>query len=120
MTDERYFGGAAGGGMGAQPRSETDAQELVRIREMVAELMIAKGFATGHGDTIRDLLAEFAWQLTEARYVNNEMRARLRELLEALDSGNLQMNSPDIDADPPERPHPWHEEWLHHARKAVA
>ena len=34
-------------------------------REKVAAWMIAKGYATGHGDTTEDLLKELAWQIDE-------------------------------------------------------
>ena len=34
-------------------------------REKVAAWMMAKGYATGHGDTIEDLLQELAWQIDE-------------------------------------------------------
>jgi hypothetical protein len=33
--------------------------------ELVASFMTRNGFATGHGDTIEDLLTEFQWQLNE-------------------------------------------------------
>jgi len=32
-------------------------------REKVAKWMIAKGYATGHGETIEDLLKELEWQI---------------------------------------------------------
>jgi hypothetical protein len=32
-------------------------------REIVAQWMMANGFATGHGETIQDLLAELKWQV---------------------------------------------------------
>lgn len=50
----------------------------------------------------------------------------LAEIVRAFDTGNLQMNSPEIqagtldengDAHPP---HPWHEEWLASARALIA
>ena len=34
-------------------------------REKVAAWMIEKGYATGHGDTIEDLLQELEWQIAE-------------------------------------------------------
>ena len=34
-------------------------------RESVAAWMIRQGFATGHGDTLADLLSELAWQIDE-------------------------------------------------------
>jgi hypothetical protein len=34
-------------------------------REKVAAWMMARGYATGHGDTIEDLLVELEWQIRE-------------------------------------------------------
>ena len=34
-------------------------------REKVAAWMIARGYTTGHGDTIEDLLQELDWQIRE-------------------------------------------------------
>ena len=34
-------------------------------REKVAQWMIERGFATGHGDSIEDLLKELEWQVKE-------------------------------------------------------
>jgi hypothetical protein len=34
-------------------------------REKVAAWMMARGYATGHGDTTEDLLKELAWQIDE-------------------------------------------------------
>ena len=34
-------------------------------REKVAAWMMAQGYATGHGDTIEDLLQELEWQVAE-------------------------------------------------------
>jgi len=34
-------------------------------REKVAQWMMQRGYATGHGDTIEDLLAELDWQIAD-------------------------------------------------------
>ncbi len=34
-------------------------------REKLAQWMISKGYSTGHGDTIEDLLKELEWQIAE-------------------------------------------------------
>lgn len=34
-------------------------------RQKVAQWMISRGYATGHGDTIEDLLRELDWQIEE-------------------------------------------------------
>jgi len=41
--------------------------ELIRQeeREKVARWMMERGYATGHGDTIEDLLNELDWQIAE-------------------------------------------------------
>jgi len=41
--------------------------ELVRAdeREKVAQWMMDKGYATGHGDSIEDLVTEIEWQVAE-------------------------------------------------------
>jgi len=38
---------------------------LTAEREKVAQWMMQRGYATGHGDTIEDLLAELDWQIAE-------------------------------------------------------
>lgn len=48
------------------------------------------------------------------------LRSIVRQAIEAHDSGNLQLSSPEIgDPDNDIPMHPWHEEWLHHARAAL-
>ena len=42
-------------------------------KEKLAQWMMAKGYATGHGDTIEDLLQELDWQIEES--VRNEREA---------------------------------------------
>ena len=34
-------------------------------RNQIAEWMMAKGYATGHGDSVEDLLTELEWQIRE-------------------------------------------------------
>ena len=49
----------------------TDAFERFAVlvaaaeREKVAAWMMSQGYATGHGDTIKDLLKELEWQIAE-------------------------------------------------------
>jgi len=38
---------------------------LTAEREKVAQWMMQRGYATGHGDTIEDLLAELDWQIAD-------------------------------------------------------
>ena len=46
-------------------------------KEKVAQWMIQKGYATGHGDTVEDLLKELEWQILENwhRAMVNSMKA---------------------------------------------
>ena len=44
----------------------------------------------------------------------------LAKAVEAIDSGNLQMDSAEIDDSFEYPPHPWHEEWLHYVRAFLA
>lgn len=39
-------------------------------RDKLAAWMIENGFATGHGDTMADLLGELSWQIKELREKN--------------------------------------------------
>ena len=41
------------------------ARVAAQEREKVAAWMMGRGYATGHGDTIEDLLKELAWQIDE-------------------------------------------------------
>ncbi len=43
-------------------------------KETVANWMMANGFATGHGDSVADMLNELAWQIDErvARAIDRE------------------------------------------------
>ncbi len=55
-------------------------------REKVAQWMIQRSYATGHGDTTEDLLAELEWQVREAE--RNGMVATASELGWALYGGD--------------------------------
>lgn len=49
-----------------------------------------------------------------------EVEQRLREFIDAFDSAAVELNSQEIDGRLPDTlPHPWHEEWLYHARAAL-
>jgi hypothetical protein len=48
-------------------------------RERIAQWMIANSLATGHGDTIEDLLGEAAGQIKELHKKNAELVAALKE-----------------------------------------
>lgn len=57
------------------------AQEEARSREALAKWMMQNSFATGHGDTIEDLIGELDWQLKRERATAQEENARMREAL---------------------------------------
>lgn len=48
-------------------------------REIVAQWMIDNSFATGHGDTLADLLMELQWQITELRDKNRGLEELLQK-----------------------------------------
>jgi hypothetical protein len=52
---------------------------VVAMRESVAASMIRHSFATGHGDTLGDLLGELDWQLEEVRAREAKAREEERE-----------------------------------------
>lgn len=63
---------------------------LKEIRERIAALMIAHGFATGHGDKSEDLLKKLDGQLTERRAQVKALeadRARLRKAISSVLGG---------------------------------
>lgn len=47
--------------------SDKRLAETMNDLELLAEIMLENGLATGHGDTLNDLLCELRWQLTEYR-----------------------------------------------------
>jgi chemotaxis response regulator CheB len=48
-----------------EPKVEPEQSTTVAEREKVAKWMVKHGYATGHGDTIEDLLAQLDWQIKE-------------------------------------------------------
>ena len=66
---------------GANPSSNPEEWDILKIRdtdlerfaalvaaherEKVAKWMVERGYATGHGDTVEDLLTEIDWQAAE-------------------------------------------------------
>lgn len=53
---------------GATPSHQgAESQHDTEDREKLAKWMIENSFATGHGDTIDDLLSELTWQVSELR-----------------------------------------------------
>ena len=58
-------------------------------REKVAKWMMSQGYATGHGDTIEDLLKELEWQVAERE---REACAKLCEELGMATNGVYERN----------------------------
>jgi len=56
-------------------------------REKVAAWMMAKGYATGHGDSTEDLLTELDWQIAEnwTRGMVNGVHAEREVIAQSLD-----------------------------------
>jgi hypothetical protein len=52
-------------------------------KEKLARWMLRNSFATGHGDTIDDLLKELDWQIEELRSENLQLRSLLRSARKA-------------------------------------
>lgn len=52
-------------------------QQVAAERNKVASWMMAQGYATGHGDTVEDLLKELEWQVRE--YERNACAAIARQ-----------------------------------------
>jgi len=49
-------------------------------REKVAQWMMAQGYATGHGDTMEDLLAEIEWQIEDR--IKNIIRSKITYVMQ--------------------------------------
>ncbi len=101
-------------------------------RESLARWMLENSFATGHGDTIFDLLSELKFQLEEQKARAHEMREALEHTRTSLghavdiiehhvDRDALGMNS-DGDGDVPGglRSWPLLDEYLHHMAESMA
>ena len=54
-------------------------------REKVAEWMMARGYSTGHGDSIEELLEELDWQITEKIAMEREACAKVLDEMAAKD-----------------------------------
>jgi hypothetical protein len=53
-------------------------------KEVFAEWMMRSGYATGHGETMTDLLEELDWQITEmVQYAASAERERIVAVLES-------------------------------------
>ena len=72
---------------------------LIAEREKVAQWMMQRGYATGHGDTIEDLLAELDWQIAENwnRAMINGMKTE-REACAKVAAWILKMPKNDVSA----------------------
>lgn len=48
-----------------------------------------------------------------------ELKKIIRDMLHAYRAGSVEMSSPEIGGEDDIPLHPWHEEWLHNAERAV-
>ncbi len=79
----------------AAVESAIRAAALEEAREQVAAFMILHGFATGHGDTLVDLLAEMGAQMKERRAAALEEAAKVAAgWLEAFGSVDIDFVTP--------------------------
>jgi RNA polymerase-binding transcription factor DksA len=60
-------------------------READEARESLARWMLDNSFATGHGDTISDLISELKFQLEEQKARTHEMREALSGILDLID-----------------------------------
>jgi hypothetical protein len=52
---------------------------MSRGLEEIARWMIARGYATGHGDSVEDLLGELEWQAREGKRRSSRRPKRIRD-----------------------------------------
>lgn len=72
----------------------------------------ARFIAAFNPTTVLDLLSKVA-------ALSDAVKA-LEDILRAVDTGNLELNSPEIGGHDHIPPHPWHEEWLYRARAIIS
>lgn len=76
-------------------------------------------FRSGGCRPASDVEIECLAEITRLRSESEALRNLLAEIVKAHGTGNLEMNSPEIGGHDDIPLHPWHEEWLHHARAAL-
>ena len=64
-------------------------------KERLAIWMIEHGFATGHGDTLDDLLHEMSWQIAELRMDVGKKNRLITELADKFDEVQREFSSID-------------------------
>ena len=73
---------------------EPPSPEGAAEREKVAKWMLERGYATGHGDTVEDLLKELEWQVAERE------REACAEVCEAQRNAVVKSHPARIEFDP--------------------
>lgn len=91
-----------------------------RFRDNVDAVGAAMDALRAERDRLANHLARALNEARSAKADNARLRKPLVNLIEAIDSGNLEMNSPDIDLIDGIPPSPWHEHLIHHIRAALA
>ena len=63
-------------------------------------------------------MTDWRARLDDVEDENKMLLEALKQIIEAVDTGNLEMTSPETVM--AGTPYPWHEEWLYRARAAIA
>ncbi len=77
--------------------------ELFKAREAIAAWMLANIYATGHGDTVEDLLGELDWQHRDRLLAATpDLVAAVKRALQFIENGleTRHVRMPDFVADP--------------------
>ncbi len=69
-------------------------------REKVAQWMMQRGYATGHGDTLEDLLQELDWQILEGwnRALMNGIKTEREACAKVCDEVNKEYDGEEVSA----------------------
>jgi len=88
-----YFRCDTGGARCTYPRAmcryryENDNAEIARLREEVAAAIIRAGLATGHGDTVTDMLNEMVEQVVALSKRAESAEGKVEKVRAAIDGG---------------------------------
>ena len=66
---------------------DSEQSHSENIKEQLADFIVKHGFATGHGDTVKDLLSELDWQVSDR---NNRLSTwhRISNILRSADNSS--------------------------------
>jgi len=104
---------------GHLPRRFFDHASLLRKMDKIANTTQTSEPTAKLLDMAGNEIIKLSWQVRDtcsraekAEAALAEAKKHLTDLVNANNSGNLKMNSPEIGGDYDVPPHPWHEEWL--------